>query len=104
MMARKIDYDNLSDEDLVYMSQRNWLITEAEFQGIEGIRDRVSEAAKAALEDDIDDEELDDEEEEEFSYQDAKVEELREELKRRELSTTGNKEELIARLEADDES
>lgn len=37
-------------------------------------------------------------------YNDWKVATLREELKERELPTSGNKPELVARLEADDES
>lgn len=96
-MARELDFDNLSNDDLLYLSQRNHLIREAEFQGVEDIRDRVKAAVEGSSTEDED-------EEEDLTYDDATVEELKEELKARNLPTTGNKDELVKRLEQDDES
>lgn len=45
-----------------------------------------------------------DEEEEETSYEDMTNDQLRAELAGRELSTSGNKEAMVQRLQADDES
>lgn len=54
-------------------------------------------------EDDPDDDDDDDEDEEEVDYNSYTNEELRTELASRELSVAGNKAEMVARLEADDE-
>lgn len=94
-MARTIDYANLSSDDLQYLSERTWLISDAELNGHEGTRAKVhaylageQEAANEG---------------ETITYQQAKVEELRAELERRGLDAEGKKAELVARLEADDE-
>lgn len=93
-MAREIDFENLSNDDIHYLRQRSWLVEEAELQGVEGIRDLVANFDPNAEEED----------DETPLYSEAKVDQLREELSNRGLDTTGNKAELIARLEADDES
>lgn len=52
--------------------------------------------------DDLPEAEADEYEEEEYSYNDENVEYLRSECKKRGLSISGNKSELVARLEEDD--
>lgn len=93
-MARELDFENLSSDDLHYLRQRSWLVQEAELLGVEGIRDLVANF----------DPDAEDEEDETPLYSAAKVEQLRAELSNRGLDTTGKKEDLIARLEADDEA
>lgn len=83
----------------------------------EDIVDELTEDEKAWLRswnrgDEIPDEEADatnaddedDEEDEDSDYSEMSNDELRDELKRRDLPVSGNKDELIARLEEDDES
>lgn len=97
-MARSIDFNNLSHEDLLYLSQRQWMITEAEFQGHEDLRDRVKRAVAGEREDNDGPED-----DGEPDYESMTVEDLKAELSERNLSTTGNKAELVARLQEDDE-
>lgn len=98
-MARKIDYANLNEDDLQYLSDRQWLIVEGDYQGHE-----TSKAVNAWRENGtVPDSETDDEDGETgVEYKDAKVADLRAELVERGLPADGKKEELIARLEADD--
>lgn len=91
-MARTVDFENLTDDDLQYLSTRTWLISDAELNGYEGVNDAVAAFLAGERE----------EEQETITYKQAKVEELRAELERRGLDATGKKDELIARLEADD--
>lgn len=91
-MARTVDFENLSADDLQYLSERTWLISDAELNGYEGVRSAVDAYIAGEHED----------EEETITYQQAKVEELRAELERRGLDTDGKKAELVERLEADD--
>lgn len=100
-MARKIDFENLSNEDLLYLSTREWLVQEAEFLGIEGVRERVNAALSGEVQEEEEEEE--DGEEEIPDYEAWKVEDLKAELKNRELDDSGKKPQLIARLVADDE-
>lgn len=102
-MARKIDFENLSNDDLLYLSSRQWLIRESEFQGIEGVRDRVKAAVAGEITE-TDPEGQQGVEEEIPDYEAWKVEDLRKELLERELDDKGKKPELIARLNADDEA
>lgn len=102
-MSRSIDLSQpLSAEEMEYVNNRPWLKKEAELQGItitaaddEFVVDETSDAGDGGVEDD---------EEEAESYEDMGVEALREELGRRGLVKSGSKEQLIARLEEDDES
>ncbi|QPX62560.1 DNA binding protein [Arthrobacter phage Wollypog] len=122
-MARDIDFDNLQEDDYPYLQARSGLVTEAELQGYKGIREEVDnwkpkDAGDYDAKQDVTpapqttgDAQLPttpgdntgEEEEEDIEYSEATVEQLKAELKERGLSTSGNKEELIARLEADDE-
>ncbi len=132
-MARDIDFDNpdgWDDDDLEYLRQRESLVDEAELQGVEGVRERITEYAERSKrpepEGDVpydpngprpgdesfdksdseeEEEELDEEEgdEDETDYNELSVDELRDYLRQRGLPTGGKKEELVARLEADDE-
>lgn len=97
-MARKIDYNNLTADDLEYMSTRGWLVAEGDYQGF-----KTSETLAAWREDGtVPDAPADEDEDEGIAYADAKVAELRAELEARSLPTEGTKAELIARLEAND--
>lgn len=91
-MARNIDFENLTEDDYQYLSDRHWMIAEGDAQGFETsqkIADWRAGNAPAAVE------EI---EEEEIDLDKIGVKELREELKARGLPTDGKKEELIARL------
>lgn len=96
-MARQLDLEKLSKEDYNYITQRPWLVEEANQQGyvIDLKKKTCTRADGSSAESD---------EGEEISYEDYTVAELKEELKERELSTEGNKAELVARLEEDDEN
>lgn len=93
-MARKLDFDNLSDDDFQYLSERTWLISDQVLSGNTGLPQQLAEwrSGAAAAED----------EGETITYAQAKVEQLRAELERRGLDTAGKKDVLIARLEEDD--
>lgn len=95
-MARTVDFENLSDDDLQYLSERTWLISDAELNGHTGVRTAVH--AFLAGERQAANEEAG----EVIQYKDGTVAELRAELERRGLDTTGKKPELVARLEDDD--
>ena len=43
-MSRKIDYNNLSQTDLLYIGQRDWLVREAVMQGYADVPARVAVA------------------------------------------------------------
>jgi hypothetical protein len=103
-MAREIDFSNLDTDDLLYLQSRSWLIDEAERYGHTDVRSRIVALHDGTLVGEVVDEadESGEDDGEEVAYADAKVEELRAELKERGLDTTGKKEELVARLEADD--
>lgn len=101
-MAREIDLDNLTVDDLHYLGQRSWLITEAESMGYENIRSLVNNRFNIT-EADLEDVEDEDEDLDEIDYNDLKVEELKAELEKRELPTEGKKSELVARLLENDE-
>lgn len=95
-MARTVDFENPSDDDLQYLSERTWLIADAELSGNTALRAKVKAylAGERAV--------AEEEEQETITYKQAKVEELRAELERRGLETDGKKDALIARLELDD--
>jgi hypothetical protein len=97
-MARSIDFTNLDEDDLRYLADRQWLVNEGDAQGHE-----TSKAVAAWREDGTVPEPAEDDDEDGIEYSEATVDQLRAELERRELDTTGKKAELIARLEADDE-
>lgn len=97
-MAREVDFENPSNDDLIYLQSRSWLIEEAQLLGVEGLQDKVDAFARGEVEEEETDEDGDDK-----TYAEATVEELKAELKSRGLETSGKKDELIARLEADDE-
>jgi hypothetical protein len=98
-MARDIDFSKPLDEnDIHYLRQRSWLVDEAELQGFDAIRKQVADGV--VEEEEEDDDQSD--ESDEIVYSEASVAELKAELERRELPTSGNKPELIARLEEDD--
>jgi hypothetical protein len=120
-MARTIDWSQeLSEEEVQYLVQRPWLAQQARVQGHE-LPDLYYELSKTKAPAhtqpqplvDLDDQEPDptgpnldaedEEEDDEVAYGDLTVEQLKEELHTRELPVSGNKDELIARLEADDE-
>lgn len=99
-MAKHIDMDNLTVDDLHYLAQRSWLVNEAEAAGYENIRSLVANRDNIVESDlESEEEELD----EEIDYNDLKVEELKAELEKRELPTDGKKPELVARLIENDE-
>jgi len=43
-MSRKVDVDNLSADDALYMQDRPWMMTEARLQGVTDIDERIAEA------------------------------------------------------------
>lgn len=99
-MARKIDYQNLTEDDLQYLADRQWLIAEGDYLGhktsetVDAWRADGSLPAPADGDDDGDDDGIE--------YKDATNAQLKAELESRGLETTGKKDELIARLEAND--
>lgn len=98
-MARSIDYGNLTVDDLHYLGQRSWLVKEAEDLGFEGVRELVLDRANIVEEDLEEEEEPEEEEEDEnTSYEELDTAALRDLLKTRELTSSGTKAELIARL------
>lgn len=100
-MALKLDLtkpDKLTKTELEYLSQREYLIREAEYQGASNIRQLIADRNSKADEAD----EPDEDDEEELDYEDLKVDDLKVELLERGLSASGTKAELVARLEEDD--
>lgn len=97
-MARKIDFSKvLSDEDLAYVQDRPWIMQDLELSGIE---------LKTGSEDEEDSDEV--------AYSDFSVDDLKAEIATRNedrdeddhivVGGKGNKADLIAALEADDEA
>lgn len=91
-MARKIDYDNLVEDDFQYLADRPWLITEGDYLGHETTA--AVNAWRAGEEAEEDDEVI--------PYEKATVQQLKEALESLGLDTDGKKADLIARLEAHD--
>lgn len=96
-MARTdINYAEPTEADLAYLAQRPWLVTDAALQGHKTLKETVAAYARGeqatAAEQEI----------EVISYAEGKMDELRAELERRGLDTTGKKAELVLRLEEDD--
>lgn len=91
-MAREIDFSKpLSADDQQYVSERPWLKAEAE---------------QAGFDVNLDDEFVVDSDEEEGTapYSEWTVDDLKAELKARDLTVSGSKEQLVERLEEDDNS
>lgn len=110
-MAREIDLsnglDSLSEEDLAYLRDRGRLTPDQERELLGGIEPNPPEARPLSETPNTGDTGPEDEEQEDGldpeEYEDASNERLRQELRSRGLSTSGNKQELIDRLESDDE-
>lgn len=102
-MAREIDLENLTEEDVAYVEQRHWMIQEMEFQGVNW--DELKQE-QGFSDEDSDDE--DDEEDE--SYDSKTVAELDDIIAERNegrdeedlISDEGLKADKVAALEADD--
>jgi hypothetical protein len=88
-MSKKIDYDNLSEDDRQYLADRPWLPQPEDELTSDG---------------DDDDSDGDSDEDLTVPYDALSFDELKEECERRGLKKSGGIEELIARLEADDEA
>ncbi|WNT45013.1 hypothetical protein SEA_PHUNAPHOKE_19 [Microbacterium phage PhunaPhoke] len=122
-MSRKIDFSKpLSEEDEAYVADRPWLRTDAELSGFdlseetdfsvdgeeedEGQTPDGFEESEDESEDDEneseDEEENDEEQEEDLPYSEWDFADLQAELKERDLSAKGSKEQLVARLEQHD--
>lgn len=103
-MSRPIDLTKpLSQRDLQYLDERPWLWNEIAQLG--GNRETLS--AGVPIEPDPNDPDyVEDEDEDEvfITYGELKLPMLRAELAERGLDTHGNKAELVARLEEDDEA
>lgn len=84
------DLTKLSLEDLDYVATRGWVHLEKE------VAAELKRRARAEREE-VQVEEVD------LPYSKWKVEDLRDELEARELSSEGKKDELVARLEANDQ-
>lgn len=104
-MAREIDFSKkLTDADKQYLRQRPWLVTEAEIQGHEGVRDAVYSKQAAQPDEEPDDSGVD--------YSKMTVAQLQEEIDSRneeldddeQINRSGTKAELVARLQEDDEA
>lgn len=126
-MARDIDLNDLSKDDLVYLQQRPWLVDEARVAyGVdlkerlanmdneeEDVRDfsdadgrqaeRLTRPAstKSTTSESADEEETD---EDSDDYEQWSVAELKDEAKSRDLKVSGSAAELVARLREDDNS
>ena len=121
-MSKKIDFSApLSDEDEAYLAERPWLRTDAELSGfdlsdetdfsVDGGEDEGDENPDGFEPEDADSDESDEEneegegdEDEVAPYAEWDYQELKTEAKRRDLSASGSKEQLIERLEQDDAS
>ncbi len=125
-MSKKIDFSKpLSEEDEAYVAERPWLRVDAELSGFdlsdetdfsvdgdEGEGDEKpdgfedGEGGDADSDEDESDEENEGEgdEDEVAPYAEWDYQELKTEAKRRDLSASGSKEQLIERLEQDDAS
>lgn len=127
-MSKKIDFSKpLSEEDEAYVAERPWLRVDAELSGFDlsdetdfsvdggvdegdekpdGFEPKDGEGGDADPDEDESDEENEGEgdEDEVAPYAEWDYQELKTEAKRRELSASGSKEQLIERLEQDDAS
>lgn len=132
-MSREIDFDNLTAEDEAYLAARPWLRPTtapaapmfkddtpqpelddgeispdgqpSEVVDLEslGIDPTASVPEDEDEDDEIDDDADTDDEGDESPYDDMNVEQLKSLLKERGLSRAGKRDELVERLEADDE-
>lgn len=123
------DLGSLSDEELQYLAQRDNQEAVALLEergasvdlsqprsldqiantgdantGGETIEQLEARLARMRAEQGVSEDDEDDEDEEEMDYEFMSNDDLRAELARRDLSVSGKKEDLIARLEADDAS
>lgn len=132
-MSKKIDFSKpLSEEDEAYVAERPWLRIDAELSGFDlsdetdfsvdededegsgenpdGFESEDGEDGSEGDADDADEDESDEEDEGEGDedevapYAEWDYQELKTEAKRRELSASGSKEQLVERLEQDDAS
>lgn len=127
-MSKKIDFSKpLSEEDEAYVAERPWLRIDAELSGFDlsdetdfsvdadedeggenpdGFESEDGEGGDAGYDEDGSDEEDEGEgdEDEVAPYAEWDYQELKAEAKRRELSASGSKEQLVERLEQDDAS
>lgn len=132
-MSRTIDLSNgvegLDEDELLYLAQRDNQEALAELQRREistdqsggrpleevantgdantrgeSIEELEARLARMKAEQAADEDESDEEDDEEMDYESMSNDDLRAELARRDLSVSGKKEDLIARLEADDAS
>lgn len=105
-MAREIDLDNISPEDIEYIKQRPWLLEDAERYGYKIDLDAGAVQSPAFSQEEVgqdhENEVHGQDESSEDDYDDWTVDELKEELDNRELKTSGKKPELIDRLREDD--
>lgn len=114
-MGRKIDFSQpLTADELAYVNDRPWLRHDAELQGFEVLTeddeftvetdDETEDdgAGDGDADDEADEAGDDEEEEDDESYSDWNVDQLKEELKTRELPVSGSKEQLVQRLEESD--
>ncbi|QLF84501.1 hypothetical protein SEA_RIE18_19 [Microbacterium phage Rie18] len=121
-MSRTIDFSKpLSEEDEAYVADRPWLRTDAELSGFDlseetdfsvdgeeedegtpdGFEDEDDES-EDENEDEGEEENEDEEQEEDLPYSEWEFSDLQAELKKRDLSAKGSKEQLAARLEQHD--
>jgi SAP domain len=96
-MGREIDIDNLTLDDALHLEQRPWKIAEIEqVHGVDDIRDRigeVKEAEAAKL----------NEAAESGKYDSLNIRDLRTLAASRLLDKSGNKSDLISRLQDEDD-
>lgn len=91
-MSRDIDFDNLSEEDVAYVRDRPWIVDDFNYNNPDtSFDDLVEDSGSAQPGDEIE------------NYNQVRKADLVDELKHRGLDSTGNKDELVARLEKDDE-
>lgn len=107
-MTRNIDFSQPLDEDeQLYVADRPWLLQDARLRGEDIINDDEFVVEDEDAEDTSGEEPEGDEGDEEDGiapYIEWDYADLKNEAKRRELSQAGSKEQLITRLEQDDDS
>lgn len=114
-MGRKIDFNTpLSEDDARFVTDRPWLLREAELLGVEVqfeadafLTDEESEdetGDKSAPDEDEDADEDEESSEDEGSYSDWEYSQLKTEAVERGLDKAGSKAKLIARLIENDKS
>ena len=118
-MARQIDIENLSEEDVAYLEQRHWMIQELEFQGhdwatlrAEALGEELPASDEADENGSVDQTDGSEPEEEPEDYSEYSFAELKAEIDDRNdgkedddetrISKAGSADELRARLVADD--